>query len=111
VVRRDNLIRRPKHNVGLNRGVQITDHLFVRVDGEYNTERTDVFFNPANKFAQEDISLDAYTLLNLYAEYQIPYFQAAVFTDIRYLLNTDFTEVYGFNTSGFALIGGIRFRF
>ncbi|TVR19604.1 MAG: TonB-dependent receptor [Balneolaceae bacterium] len=104
-----NLIRRPKHSVGMNLGVSVTDRLFIRADGEYNGERQDLFFNPANNFAQEDVTLDAYTLINLYAEYAMMNRSFTLFGDIKNLLNTDFTEVYGFNTTGFAVKAGVRF--
>lgn len=104
-----NLIRRPKHSVGMNLGISVTDRLFIRANGEYNGERQDLFFNPANNFAQEDVTLDAYTLINLYAEYALMNRSFTLFGDIKNLLNTDFTEVYGFNTTGFAVKAGVRF--
>ena len=107
----DNLIRRPTHSFGLNAGVSVTDQLYVRVDGEYNGERSDLYFNPANNFAQEDVTLDAYTLVNLYAEYSLPQYGVSIFADVKNLLNSDFTEVYGFNTTGTAVKGGVRVRF
>ena len=107
--RQDNLIRRPTHSVGFNAGLSITENLFVRVDGEYNGERDDLFFNPANNFAREDVTLDAYTLLNLYVEQRFANGQFKLFGDVKNVLNTDFEEVYGFNTTGTAVKAGIRF--
>ncbi|MCC5942191.1 MAG: TonB-dependent receptor [Balneolaceae bacterium] len=104
-----NLIRRPKHSTGIQAGVAVTDQFYIRVDGEYNGERQDLFFNPANNFAQEDITLDAYTLVNLYAEYKLKNNRFTLFGDVKNLFNTDFTEVYGFNTTGIAIKGGLRF--
>jgi vitamin B12 transporter len=107
----DNLIRRPSNSFGLNAGVSVTEQFFVRIDGEYNGERSDLFFNPDNSFAQEDVILDAYTLLNLYAEYRMLDKKLTIFGDVKNLFNTDFTEVYGFNTTGFAIKTGLRFNF
>lgn len=107
----DNLIRRPTHSFGINAGVSVTDQLYVRVDGEYNGERSDLFFNPDNFFAREDVTLDAYTLVNLYAEYSLPQYGVSIFADVKNVLNSDFTEVYGFNTTGTAVKGGVRVRF
>ncbi len=104
-----NLIRRPKHSFGLNLGIAVTDQLYLRADGEYNGERQDLFFNPENSFAQEDVTLDAYTLLNLYAEYKVADGKFTLFGDLKNLFNTDFTEVYGFNTTGISLKAGLRF--
>lgn len=110
-VTRSNLIRRPEHSFGLNTTIQFTDNLVVRVDGEWNGQRSDLYFNPANNFAQEDVILEAYTLFNLYAEYGLSQYGVTVFADVKNLFNTEFTEVYGFNTTGAALKGGVRVRF
>ncbi len=106
-VRTNNLLRRPKHHIGMNLGVQATEHLLIRLDGEYNGSRSDLYFNPVN-FMQEEVTLDPYTLVHLYAEYAIPSWHTTVFADVRNLLDTDFTEVYGFQTAGISLKGGIR---
>lgn len=111
VVQVDNLIRRPTHSFGLNTGLAITDQLFIRLDGEYNSERSDLLFNPANNFAREDLTLDAYTLVNLFAEYNLTQYGVSIFADVKNVLNSDFTEVYGFNTTGTAVKGGVRVRF
>ena len=107
-VRRNNLLRRPAHSFGLRVGINVTDHLLVRIDGEFNGERTDLFFNPENSFAGEEVTLDPYMLVNLYTEYRFSALRAAVFADIRNLLDAGFTEVYGFNTAGFTIKGGVR---
>lgn len=108
--RRNNLLRRPAHSIGLHVGVNVTDQLFVRLDGEHNGERTDLFFNPKSNFVGEDVTLDPYTLVNLYTEYRIPVLRVAAFADMRNLLDTGFTEVYGFNTAGFNIKGGVRVK-
>ncbi|TVR33187.1 MAG: TonB-dependent receptor [Balneolaceae bacterium] len=110
-VTQSNLIRRPRHSFGVQAGVRITDKLYIRADGEYNGERSDLFFNPENNFAQEDITLDAYTLVNLYAEYRVIDNRVALFGDVKNLFNTDFTEVYGFNTMGTSVKAGVRVSF
>tara|TARA_R100001143_G_C3361105_1_gene135933 strand:- start:13473 stop:15383 length:1911 start_codon:yes stop_codon:yes gene_type:complete len=110
-VQRDNLIRRPTHSVGVNAGLNVSEHFLVRVDGEYNSDRTDLFFNPENNFVSEEVTLDSYTLVNLYAEYKLLNNQLALFSEIRNLFDTDFTEIYGFNTAGISFKGGLRLVF
>jgi len=110
-VQRDNLIRRPTHSIGVNMGINVTDKFLVRIDGEFNGERTDLFFNPENNFASEEVILDSYTLVNLYAEYKLLNSQFTFFSEIRNLFDTDFTEIYGFNTAGISVKGGLRFTF
>lgn len=105
----DNLIRRPAHSVGSTVSVRPTTEILFRLEAEYNTERDDIFFNPVT-FGQEDVTLDAYTLVNLYGEYAFANRQLTLFGDVRNLLNAEFTEIYGFNTTGFAASAGIRFN-
>jgi len=109
-ISRDNLIRRPANSFGFNAALSLTDQFLVRVDGEYNGERDDIFFNPET-FAQENVTLDAYTLVNLYAEYKLYNRQVTLFGDVKNLFNTDFTEVYGFNTTGTAIQAGARINY
>lgn len=109
-IARDNLIRRPSNSFGFNTALSLTDQFLVRVDGEYNGERDDIFFNPET-FGQENVTLDAYTLVNLYAEYKLYDGQLTLFGDVKNLFNTDFTEVYGFNTTGTAVQAGARINF
>ncbi len=110
-IQRDNLIRRPRHSVGVNTGINISDNILVRIDGEYNSDRTDLFFNPENNFTSEEVTLDSYTLVNIYAEYKLLNNQLALFTEVRNLFDADFTEIYGFNTAGISVKGGLRFNF
>lgn len=110
-VQRDNLIRRPTHSFGTNVGVNITENVLVKIDGEFNGDRTDLFFNPANDFASEEVTLDSYTLVNLYVEYKLLNNQLALFGEIRNLFDADFTEIYGFNTAGISAKGGLRLNF
>ena len=107
----DGLIRKPANQIGFYASYRFTDGFLLKIDGEMTGERTDLFFNPDNNFATEEVSLDSYFLLNLYAEYSLLNHQLVLFGAIRNLLNTEFTEVYGFNTMGLHGNGGVRFRF
>jgi len=104
-----NLIRRPKHSGNLSLQTQPTDRLFVSLDLQIVGDRTDNFFNPANNFAAEEVLLSAYTLLNIYAEYQLIPNKLTLYTDIKNLTDTNFTEIYGFSTLGTFVQTGIRF--
>ena len=105
-----NLIRRPKHSFSLGLDYRPIPDLFLGVQGHYFGDRTDNFFNPDNFFIAEEVDLDAYFLLNFYAEYKLLDGKLSLFADVKNALDTDFTEVYGFNTIGFNIQSGIRFR-
>lgn len=106
-IRQDNLIRRPAHSLGANLQVRVTDQLDLRIDGEWNSDRSDLFFDMVT-FTQQVVDLDSYTVINLYAGYRFWGGRTTLFLDIRNLLNADFTEIYGYNTAGFSTKAGIR---
>ena len=66
-----NLIRSPKHSINLYAGVQLTPNFFVSSSVQWYSKRIDNFYNPANFYALEQKTLNAYALWNLYAEYKI----------------------------------------
>lgn len=106
----NNLLRRPEHSFQVFAGFQPTEALFVSANAQYIGERTDLFFDPVT-FAPSEVTLDAYVLLNLYAEYQLLSDRLTIFADVKNVLDADFSEVVGFNNLGFNILGGVRFRF
>lgn len=106
----ENLIRQPTHSFGGRIGVDVTDRVRVNIDGEFNSERTDLFFNP-DTFVSEEVTLSSYTLINFHAAYRFPNNQITLFGDVRNLLDQNFTEVYGYNTMGLNVKAGLRFTF
>ncbi len=111
VLESDGLIRKPKHNAGFNLSYRFGESVFVQIDGEIVGDRTDLFFNPENDFIPEEVNLDNYVLMNLFAEYSLLNEKLSIYGTVRNLLNSDFTEVYGFNTMGIHAQGGVRVRF
>jgi len=105
-----NLIRRPKHRFSLLAKLQPVENLFVSIQGQYIGDRNDHFYNPANFYAREEVDLNPYFLLNAYAEYGFLAGKLTVFADLKNITDTDFTEVYGYNTIGFNVNAGFRFR-
>lgn len=107
----NNLVRRPKHHFLLAAKYQPTENLFITVQGQQTSERTDLFFNPDNFFAAEEVTLESYFLLNAYVEYRFLDGKLTAFVDAKNLTDADFSEVYGFSGLGFNVLGGLRFRF
>jgi vitamin B12 transporter len=102
------LIRRPNHLFGLKASYRFANGLFLRMDGEYVTERTDLFFDPENNFAAKQVTLDPFLLANAYAGYSLFQNRSNLYLTVRNLFDADFTEVYGFNTLGIHIRGGLR---
>jgi vitamin B12 transporter len=105
------LLRKPEHNAGAGVEYTLNNGLKLGFNGEFATQRTDLFFNPANNFASEEVTLDAYFLANVNAEYHFTGDRFVLYGSVRNVLDTNFTEVYGFNTMGLHASLGARFRF
>lgn len=105
----NDLIRIPDHNIGLHASYQFSNGLNVKLDGEYSGERTDLFFNPSNNYAPEEVTLDSYVFANIYAEYSVFDQSMTLYGTLRNLFDSDFTEVYGYNTMGIHAKAGVRF--
>ncbi|HTF29031.1 MAG TPA: hypothetical protein VK625_09315, partial [Flavitalea sp.] len=73
------------------------------------SKRTDLFFAPPT-YAATQVNLDAYTLLNAYAEYRFFKNKFILFIDAKNLTDADFTEVYGYSTTGINASAGFRFN-
>jgi len=107
----DNLIRRPKHRFSISAQYHIQDKFTVSINGQYMGDRFDYYFNPNNFYAQEEVDLDPYFLVNAYLEYQLFNKKLTLFADLKNITDSAFTEVYGYNTTGFNVQSGIRFQF
>ena len=104
-----NLIRRPKHSVGINIGYQATKDLFVSANLKTFSKRTDLFFDPVT-FEASEVALKSYALLNIYAEYKFMNGKLKLFADAKNITNSKYTEVYGYNTLGFNINAGLSFK-
>jgi vitamin B12 transporter len=102
-----NLIRRPKHTVTGTIGYQATQQLYVSLSAQSLGKRSDLYFDPVT-FASSQVNLKAYTLLNAYAEYKLLGDKLRLFADAKNITDTKYTEVYGYNTPGFNINGGLR---
>ena len=105
-----NLIRRPKHSIGVNAGVRVTEKLFVSSNLSWFDKRKDAYFD-ATTFQTVNVVLDSYILLDVYAEYAFCKNKLKVFADLRNISDSKYSETAGFNTLGFNGYGGVRFNF
>lgn len=102
-----NLVRRPKHTITGTVGYQATKQLYISLSAQSLGKRTDLYFDPFT-YASSQVKLKAYTLLNAYAEYKLIGDKLRLFIDAKNLTDTDYTEVYGYNTPGINVNGGFR---
>lgn len=101
-----NLIRRPKHSFGFNAGWDVTPHFFISTQINSYGKRNDLYYDAAS-FSSKPTVLNAYTLWSAYASYQVGQNRVKFFIDVKNIANNKFTEVYGYSTQGFNMMGGL----
>jgi vitamin B12 transporter len=99
-----NLIRRPKQTLGATISYQVTAKFSMTGSIKNFGKRPEINF-----FSGETITLPAYTLLDLYTEYQFIR-QLKIFVQGRNLANVSYSEVLGYNTMGRNYTAGIMFK-
>ena len=104
-----NLIRRPRNSFGLNIGYQLTPKFYASANLKTFGKRSDLYFN-STTFVNEEVSLDAYALLDMYLEYKFMNNKVSVFIDAKNLLNADYMELYGYNTMRLNAMVGANIR-
>jgi vitamin B12 transporter len=105
-----NLLRRPKSSGGINLSWKATSRLLVSSNLQVAGKREDAYFDNTT-FSRVNVTLKSYALWDLYAEYGFGNNKWKVFTDLRNITGTQFTEISGFNTLGFNGYGGVRLSF
>ena len=70
----------------------------IGVQFQFNSERTDSFFNPTT-FENETITLDSYSLTDVNFSSQLSA-TIRVFANVSNIFNTEYEELYRFQTLG-----------
>lgn len=105
-----NLYRRPQSQLTASLGSQLTRAFYLSLQASAIGRNTDVTFPPPT-YAQKEVVLDSYILLNLYAEYALSRNRLKLFADLRNLTDAQYQEIYGYSTPGINVHGGVRFAF
>ncbi len=100
----------PKSSFGINLASQLSKNFFISSNLMSVGKRKDAYFDN-NSFATVYTSLSNYVLWDVYAEYSIIKSKLKVFTDLRNITHSKYTEISGFSTLGFNGYGGIIFSF
>ena len=102
----DNLLRRPKSKLTFNTTFLPFSGMTVSLQSSYLGERDDIYFKP--DFSSEIVTLDEVFVMNANASYSFLENRVTVFGDIKNIFDTDYSEVYGFNTIGLAWNLGLK---
>lgn len=105
----NNLFRRPKNQFNLGVGYQISTKLNVSTSLKSVGERTDRFYN-SKTFGTDNVTMQAYTLLDIYADYK---FSKSIkgYVDIKNITDKTYTESYGYSTKPFNFMVGVSLGF
>lgn len=103
------LIRKPRHAVGMTADWAPSERWSLQVRYRWYGRRDDRFFN-LGTFVTENVSLDPYSLLDLYADYRFAE-GWRVFVNAQNLLDADYAEVFGYNVRGRTVMLGISASF
>ncbi len=101
-----NLFRRPKNSFGLNAGLDLNHALSMNIIYKYTGDRSDRYFNSSN-FKVEEAELGSYGLIDAYVQYK-PAKRLTLFTDIRNILDENYTEFAGYQTKGLNFSAGFK---
>lgn len=100
----DYLLRRPKHALNMNIGLQATKALFVSLTGKYISSRYDV-----GGYAKRDVLLNNYFIVGAYGEYKLNE-NTRFFADAQNIGNKQFFDVRGYNAIPFLVNAGVSFK-
>lgn len=101
----DGLLRKAKHVVGVNAGLNITRSWYVSTFFKYNGKRSDGDFD-----SYAIVNLPSYAVLDFYTEYALLNKRLKVFADLKNVLDNKYTEFYGYSSMGFNMNAGISFN-
>lgn len=102
-------LRIPEHKVNASIGYTFAEDTFVGITYQYNSERTDSFFN-SETFMSENVTLDSYDLVDFNLSTQITK-NIKIFTGISNIFNKEYEELFRFQTRGRNLRSGFTLSF
>ena len=105
----EDLLRRAHNKFGLNANYRFVEKANLNVGITYVGERDDVETDYST-YTSSRVELDAYTLVNVAASYDITR-NIQIYTRIENLFDEEYEEVRGYGTAGFSAFGGLKATF
>ncbi|WP_262693892.1 TonB-dependent receptor plug domain-containing protein [Kordiimonas aquimaris] len=102
-------VRRPRHSADVFVSYQPTDAFSVTANASYTGEAIDTFFPPFPQ-PSERVTLNDYVLVNITGQYAVNE-TVTVYGRAENLFDTNYENVFGFNTPGLGVFGGVRVKF
>ncbi len=92
-------LRIPELKANARLDYQMSDHTFLSLSYQFNDERRDSVFNNTT-FMNDDITMDSYSLLDVYASHYLIKNKLKLFANVTNLFNEDYVELFGYSTKG-----------
>ncbi len=105
----NNLFRRPESTFNLGLGYQVTENMYVSANLRSIGKRIDRFYNSAT-FKTESVTLNAYSTFDFYLEYKFSRRIKSYF-DLKNLTDTQYFDIYGYNSRRFNFMAGVNITF
>jgi len=105
----EDLLRRADNKFGLNANCRFVGKANLNVGITYVGERHDIETDYST-YASTRVKLDAYTLVNVAASYDITR-NIQIFTRVENLFDEEYEEVSGYATAGFSAFSGLKATF
>lgn len=102
-------LRIPKLKVNARLDYQLCDATFLSLSYQFNDDRRDSVFNNAT-FMNDDVTLNSYSLLDLYLSHTILMNKVKLFANVTNILNEEYMELFGYSTKGRNINLGITIR-
>ena len=100
-------VRRPEHLANANLNYRFLDNrAMLNLSVNYNGKQDDFFFPPP-LFAQQTVSLNSFTLVNVAGSYQLND-RLSLYARVENLLDDTYEEILGFRAIGIAAYAGVR---
>lgn len=103
----NNLIRRPKHSLGLNLQASLSKQFTAAVSYKWVAERIDQYYD-TTKNESVSVDLKPFGFVDAYLQYR-PKSNWTLFADVKNLLDTDFIDRAGYTTKGINFNAGFKF--
>ncbi|WP_411767010.1 TonB-dependent receptor plug domain-containing protein [Winogradskyella sp. A3E31] len=92
-------LRIPELKANARLDYQLCEDTLLSLSYQYNDERNDAYFD-STTFESRDVTLESYSLLDLYFSQKFMDSKLTVFATVSNILNAEYQELFGFATRG-----------
>lgn len=103
-----NLLRRPKNSIGANLKYTFNAKWYGGLNYKWNANRLDRYYD--SSYQEMNVVLYSYSRVDAYLQF-LPNKKITIFTDVKNILNTAYSDFAGYNAKGINFNAGLKFIF